>query len=271
MKYQVAIPSHKRVDQLQRRTLKTLDDGAVPLEKVTVFCSSSQQKRAYVDALPSAVDVVNGGMGIGTVRNFIHTYYPQGTHVFQLDDDIDGLYQRVNESTVTPLNNVHEFVKRCFQLCEAKGYHLWGVYPVKNPLFMNDRVTEDLRFICASLFGITVRDHDACHIDVDLKVDYELSIKHYVHDGGVLRFENVCYETNYYTNPGGLHDRRDVQMSVDAARTLCSKYPKFCKVNTARQNDYCEVKLAVDESRTQRQALQGLYSSTSINPQTNNG
>jgi hypothetical protein len=269
MKYKVAIPSHKRVDQLQSRTLKTLSEGGVPLSKVTVFCSTPQQQSAYAKALPSAVNVVNGGMGIDTVRNFIHGYYEEGTHVFQLDDDIDGLYQRIDKSTVHPLDDVDGFVKQSFQLCEAKGYHLWGVYPVKNPLFMNDRVTEDLRFICASLFGITVRDHDACQIDVDLKVDYELSIKHYVHDGGLLRFENVCYKTNYYTNPGGLHDRRDVQMSVDAARTLCSKYPKFCKVNTARQNDYCEIKLSVDETRTQKEALQGLYSSTSITPQAN--
>ena len=69
---------------------------------------------------------------------------------------------------------------------------------------------------------------------IDDKEDYERSIKYYLKDDGVLRFNNVCARTNCYKEPGGMQVERTPQRIHDSAVYLCEKYPELCTLNTQK-------------------------------------
>ena len=61
---------------------------------------------------------------------------------------------------------------------------------------------------------------------LDDKEDYERSIKYYLKDGGLVRFNNVCARTNCYQEPGGMQVERTKQRIHDSAVLFMSKIPR---------------------------------------------
>jgi hypothetical protein len=78
---------------------------------------------------------------------------------------------------------------------------------------------------------------------IDDKEDYERSIKYYLKDGGVLRFNNVTCRTNCYKEPGGMQVERTKKRIHDSAVYLTKKYPNLCTLNTGKKSGFTEVRL----------------------------
>ena len=75
------------------------------------------------------------------------------------------------------------------------------------------------------------------------KEDYERTIKYYLGDGGVLRYNNVSCNTKCYKEPGGIQATRKKEDSRRNAHYLMNKYPDLVKINNNRNSGFVEIRL----------------------------
>jgi hypothetical protein len=193
--YQIALPTYNRADVLIEKTLATLHDYHIDPERITIFVANEQQKDLYKEKIPKDMynKVVVGVKGLANVRNFITEYYPLGTEIVSLDDDISNFMQLNKEGDkLVPLKNLHKVIEDGFNLCKKFKYHMWGLSPVKNAFFMKNQVSTNLKFIIGNCYGFINR---RIKVHSDFKDDYELSLENSMRDGGVIRFNNVVAST----------------------------------------------------------------------------
>ena len=86
----IVIPSYKRSKVINNKTLKYLSKCNIPLSNVDVFVSDKEQLNEYKkNCKYKEVNFIIGGENITQQRNIIHTYYPDGSLILSMDDDID--------------------------------------------------------------------------------------------------------------------------------------------------------------------------------------
>lgn len=265
--YVVAIPSYKRSKTLQNKTMKVLKEHKIDPKRIYIFVADKEQEGIYRDELPvgSYNKLVVGVPGIKNIRNFMPKYFPEGQNIFYMDDDISHVFQNFNNARTLPrlnketydkkhnklvkLKNLHKFIESAFALAKKRKMDNWGVYPVENPYFMKpttrkpeDYTSTNLCYIIGFMTGV-VNNRNAEVRTIDDKEDYERSIKYYLKDNGVLRFNNVTCRTNCYKEPGGMQVERTKKRIHDSAVYLTEKYPNLCKLNTGKKSGYTEVRL----------------------------
>jgi hypothetical protein len=230
--YVVAIPTYKRYEQVLNKSLNTLLRHKVPASKIHIFVANRAEEKAYREALPAGSygKIVVGVIGINAQRKFMVRYFKEGTNVLFLDDDVERV-ERLRQGKYTEVRDLDKFARDAFAECREKGIYLWGIYPVRNPMFMENRPQKSygLRFILGTFFGQIIR-HDAdLRPKTAEKEDVENSILHYKKDCGLLRFEKVTIKTKFYNPDGGIaamtKDRKKVHET--AAKYLERTYPEF--------------------------------------------
>lgn len=227
--YVVAIPSYRRAELLRDKTLRMLSKGGVPPERIHVFVANKTEAAAYAAAIPRELygRIVVGKRGITPQRRFIARHFAEGTAIVSVDDDVASLHRRVSATELSPpIADVHGFFARAFAECRREGLYLWGVYPVLNAFYMKPGVTHDLKFVLGTLYGFINRRDRALMPTLGEKEDIEMSIRYYLKDGGVVRFNDVALKTRFHNPNGGLGDvagRFDV--NERAAAALKARYP----------------------------------------------
>ena len=258
--YVVAIPSYRRPDTLKNKSLAVLKHYKIDPKKIHIFVADKDQKKVYEDALDRKDyhKIIVGVPGIKNIRNFMPNYFPEGQYIFYMDDDIYKVDDTVNTTgdiknkkgnKQVPLKSLKALIDQAFKLSEKSGITNWGVYPVNNPFFMKPR-TNDIRdyvgtnlcYIIGFMTGV-INNRKAEVRTVDDKEDYERSIKYYLKDGGVLRFNNVTCYTKCYKEPGGMQVERTKQRIHDSAVYLTDVYPELCTLNTTKKSGFTEVRL----------------------------
>lgn len=240
----VGIPSRGRHDTISEKTLRMLAECNVSPDNVRVFvpCDELADYDRYVDRGLCA-EVLPGGMTQSENRNAVMRYFPEGTPVVQMDDDVSALVRRVNDKTSEPIRDLAQFFSFAFRSTAAVG-GLWGVYPVLNPMFMQDTVTSDLRFCIGQCFGVINSHADHNMTVLNAKNDYERTLRWWDHDGAVTRFNYVAAKSSMYGR-GGLQsagiDRR--QLNRDAVRFLRRQWPQYVTVKQNKSQGGLEVAL----------------------------
>lgn len=241
--YVVAIPTYNRQDVLADKSLKTLIEGGVNKNKIYLFVANKEQYKLYENAIPKNMynKIVIGKIGIANQRKFISKYFPEGQYIISMDDDVEEVLMLKGEKLVK-LKNLDNFFKEAYQLLKKERLFIWGVYPVKNPFFMYNTVTTDLRFIIGVLFGYINRHNKKLEPSIrsETKEDYEQTILYYKMDGGVMRFNNITPKTKFNA-PGGLGTDR-YERNKNAAIYLKEKYPDIVN-RFERKNGMPEIKL----------------------------
>ena len=225
--------------------------------------------------------LIIGKKGIKQIRNFMANYFDEGQHIVYMDDDIGKIWECVNtdkpykkeNNKVIKLKSLDKFIKKAFKLSKKIGFHNWGVYPRDNPYFMkpsnfkakkskkskkstnlekSDKkqstktpmvpncVSTDLKFLIGFLTGV-INNRNAEKRTIGDKEDYERTIKYFIKDGGVLRFNNISCYTRCYKTPGGIQADRKKHLSEKNANILIKKYPKLVSINNSRNSDYVEI------------------------------
>jgi hypothetical protein len=240
-----------RYDLLISKTLKTLHYGNVPQDAITIFVSSQEEKDIYLRTLREKgakllpnydvtdFRIVVGVRGIGDQRNFIVRYFwNEGKeNVVFMDDDVSKLeFYNSNTNCFRKITNIPEMIENGFNMCESRDIYLWGIYAVRNPMFIKQRPEneEGLFFIVGPFYGQRIRNPDV-HSDIlttmKVKVDVENSILHYIKDGKVLRFNRYTLTTKYANSKGGIAEnvgKDNLQrLHTQAAMILKEKYPKY--------------------------------------------
>ena len=99
------------------------------------------------------------------------------------------------------------------------------MYPVFNPYFRKPRpkITTQLNYIVGAMYGIINRPN-LSSIQLCLtksnsqKEDVERTIKYFIEDGIVIRFNKIGFKTKYYGSSGGLGSFKD---RLDSMKQAC--------------------------------------------------
>jgi len=238
--YKVVIPSYDRFNTIKEKTLKVLLSSGIHIKDIYIFVSSIKQKLLYQSSLGNSYNIIVGKKGITNQRIFIQHYFPPGTHIVSMDDDI----QQVNKlkgDKLVHLHDLHSFFINSFKFIINNNAFIWGVYPVRNPFFMHNTVSRDLKFIIGTFYGFIVR-HDKDLIPIcKEKEDYELSILYFLKDNTIIRFNNITFKTIFRTSGGIGTIQGRIKDNFKAALFLNKKYPQF--VSIFERNGVKEIRL----------------------------
>jgi len=237
--YYVAIPSYDRAESLLSKTLHTLHQCKVPSNLIYIFVANESQYIIYKKVI-KGYTIIIGKLGITQQRRFIKNYFKEGDHVVSMDDDVEEV-NKLNGDKLNKIHNLDHFFKDAFVRIQQENLFLWGIYPVRNPFFMKNTITTNLRFIIGTLYGFIVRHSKDLDPKCKEKEDYEQSILYYLKDGGVLRFNNITMKTKFKAKGGlGLIENR-YKDNEEAALYLSKTYPQF--VSVFKRRNMFEIKL----------------------------
>lgn len=257
----IAIPSYNRSQLIIDKTLSTLKKLNIPSNLINIFVANKKEFVEYKNVIPKELynNIIIGKLGLKNQRNFINNYYPEGTWLVQMDDDIDDIMIISNLKDYSVKNNkikkkcrhlisipnLYNFITNAFKICKNKNLYLWGVYPIANAYFMNPIIREDLRFIVGPFWGCIVRHLSNLKISLDEKENVERSLLYYKNDGGVIRFDYVAVKTKYYKNPGGMQISNNKSFRKNAAEKsaviLHNKFPNLTKIKRTKKSGITEL------------------------------
>jgi len=257
----IAIPSYNRSSYILQKTLNLLFRFHIATNRIAIFVVSEELIK-YQEALINYPDIsiVVGPIGLHNMRNFIRLYYPEGTYLLQIDDDIEDLYEMIEDITIPnlkiskrypliplTLDRFREEIIRAFQQLTLKGYNFFGIYPVKNGYFMKDlpEYTYDLRFCVGAFWGCINQHNTSLILQLEEKEDFERTLRYYHQDGGVLRLNRIVPKTKYYKCAGGMQSRpfNRIETSKESCSFLLHHYPNNCRLYTSKKSGIWEVRL----------------------------
>ena len=265
--YVIAIPSYNRTDIIQTHTLALLNRHNIKPEHITIFVANKEEYDIYKSNVPEFLynNLIIGALGLKNQRNFINAYYPEGTYIVEMDDDIQKIMQLEvksktsklskrlqskttklkSKSTVKPIEDLDTFIRNAFNMCIERNIFLWGIYPLINPYFMSNKVTTDLRFIVGPMWGMINRHRKDLKLTIDEKENSERTLQFWVADGSVLRFNNIGISTKYYKNKGGMQsegkNRKDE--ALKSVYYLNKMYPTLTKISLTKKSGMPEIKM----------------------------
>lgn len=233
--YQIAIPTHLRSDTIAKHTLKLIEGVSVP---VTLFCSNEADAALYRKYETDMVRVVVTNTTDATGKfNAIQEWYPAGTFVFVIEDDIKSVQSLYTQSVRSILNQMYTF-------CNQHDIAACGVYPSSNKYFMKKSIDVGMTYLVANLFGFTASADKRLLCTLPSKTDYERSVRYAQVYGRVARFNFVSCITNNYKNAGGMQELTNrAQLEADASYALAEMYPNVFSINTNRKSQYTEVNM----------------------------
>lgn len=257
MKFKIAIPTIARAETIKNKTINYLSKTDIDFKEVDLFLSDGDELDAYKKSLKEYPInfIVTNKKHVNTQRNFIVDYYKEGQLVLGIDDDIQSIEMRVNEKKTMPLLNLTDFVNQAFEISLKHNFDMWGVNAVLNPYFMTNNISFNLKYIVACFYGWRNTHKDKAYVSTNPeygKEDYERSIKYYMEDGGVTRFNYVSPKTKYYSEDGGIQTYRTVEYEQKAVDWLLKTFPMFCVVNTHKKSKWPEVRLKDQRKKVKR-------------------
>jgi hypothetical protein len=189
-----------------------------------------------------------GRKGLVQQRQFIMESFPAGKNIVFLDDDVSSI--DLSMSGIFKDQTLDYFIRYAFKESKKCGSYIWGVYPVFNPFFRGAReeVSTCLNYIVGAFYGIINRPKlPSLRLLLTesngQKEDVERTLKYFITDGIVIRFNKVGFETKYYGKSGGLGTFEDrLKPMLEASMLLKQHYPEYGSVYT-KKNGMTEFKL----------------------------
>ena len=257
MKFRIAIPTITRYKTIKQHTLSYLEKTDINFKNVDLFLSNEEELPHYKEELKNYPInfIVTNQKHVNTQRNFIVKYYKENQLVLGIDDDIKNIEIKVNDKKTTTLTNLIDFVHKAFEICLPNKIDIWGVNPVLNPFFMSNKITFNLKYVPAGFYGWRNSYQDKAFVSTNPeygKEDFERSIRYYIADGGVGRFNYVSMNTKYYAGSGGINSYRTVEYEQKAVEWLIKKFPLYCSLNTHKKSKWPEVRLKDQRKRVKR-------------------
>jgi len=238
--YKLIIPSFKRHKTLKEKTLNYLLQTNIPSKNIFIYVANEEEKIIYKDYLDSNTyaDIVVGKRGIPQQRNYIQKTHKIGEHIFMLDDDLKSISTKVNNKKLMQIQDLEDFINHAFKMCNKNKVRYFGTYPVDNPFFMKNNISFDLKYIVGNVIGV-INNHDVlrdegeeCKARLDYtagKESHEMTIKYFLADKGIGRFNYVAPTCVYWGGEGGHQVSRNAKGEKEATDWLYSKYPQYFK------------------------------------------
>lgn len=263
--YIVCIPSYKRATLCNEKTLNTLRENKIDASRIYVYVADREDYELYLKTLDKTRynKLVIGEKGLVPQRQFIANQWTNDKHIVFFDDDVERIDLSLSDKFKT--HTLDYFFKFAFTECEKHSSYIWGVYAVFNPFFRKPRqeMTTGLNYIVGAFYGIINRPKlDAIKLTITnengQKEDVERTLKYFIHDGIVLRFNKVGFVTKYYGKEGGLGRFEDrIKPMTDASNKLKKQYSEYGDIKK-RGNGMVEFVLKKIPARTGNSVTQKL-------------
>jgi len=239
---QIAIPSYRRADKIFELTIASLIRSGANLADVTVFLSDPEEHDDYVRQTGGMVKIVDSVPTKSKNVSRILDYYPKGTEILFVDDDIKS-FEKLSKDGKKLVESNLDFAKKGFELCHQLGTSTWGIYAARNAFFMKPRITRGLFLQVGSCWGLINTGSEAHHVLTDEKDDYRRGFQVFAEEGGLVRFDYITVNTAYYKQPGGMQEKRTPKIIERAAKILAEDYPDYCKVYQSKGKGTWELRL----------------------------
>lgn len=240
---QIAICSYRRPEKIFNNTIASLMRSGVDLKDITVFISDPREHDAYVKGTGGMVKIVDSVPTLSGNRTFAMQYYPKGEKIVFVDDDIKAFERLSLDGKKLVEAQFYDFANKGFEWCEKEGKTIWGIYAARNPFFMKKRITEGLFLPVGSCYGIINTGQKSHIISSDEKEDYRRGFQTFREEGGLIRLEYITVNTAYYTEGGGMQERRTDKTIERAAKSLAEEYPDYCSVYKSKGKGTWELRL----------------------------
>jgi hypothetical protein len=222
--YIITIPTYKRYNELNKKTLSTLSRYNIPSKKIYIFVASDEEKIEYEKNI-SADDyneMVVGFLGITNQRNFITNYFPDDTYIISMDDDIEKILKLGKD-----IDSFEELIQSGYDLMKKNQCDTWGIYPVNNVFFIKNQkeYTYNFKFIIGCLYGFINNKKYVLNNECECKEDYERSLLSYMNCGAIMRCNHVSVKSKFYA-VGGLGKNRD-ESNIKSVEYLVTTYPLY--------------------------------------------
>jgi hypothetical protein len=226
------IKGKSKPDDHKKYEYETRDDGS---RERKVWVRRSKELEEFSDAVlykkrlknnPYGQRIVVGKKGIGPQRNFIQRYYPEGTHLLSLDDDLSGLFELMLNAKVTKEGKIrdegvdvggkkfHAIIRKAFEECHRQDSHLFGFFASnernQGPAVRRALIDTKPCYIIASMYGKIVRRSE----DLEVRMlnhaeDQERTLRFLAKDGVIVRFNKYSVNKGTsYLSLGGIQDAR---------------------------------------------------------------
>jgi hypothetical protein len=248
--YIICIPTYKRHTICKTQTLTTLKNNSIDPKKIYIYVANKNEYDIYSQTLDENTynKIIIGKKGLVQQREFIMKQWPQGKNIVFLDDDIKSI--DLSLSSIFKSHNLNYFIKYAFTQCITNKAFIWGVYPVYNVFFREPvpEISTDLKYIVGAFYGIINRPNlNSIKLTITKKngqkEDVERSIKYFITDKIVLRFNRIGFITQYYNKEGGLGTHEDrLKPMKEACKKIIKKYPKYTYLKT-KKTGMCDVGL----------------------------
>lgn len=232
--YTVIVPTMGRYNKV-----KPLTTLGLPRDYYVLCVNDESEKAKYEAENPGVEILVSHKRGCMPNRNFLLDYFPEGSKILMVDDDVEGLFEqrapgRKGLVKMTG-DEVDTLIKKGFHLCEVNGTKFWGVYPTYNHYFMSRTIVPH-GFIVGMFMGIIVSDQ-RFDTNVKFKDDYAFTCQHILKYKKIVRFNYVCVKAQYLTNAGGSANFRTAEAIEQDVEYLIRKYPNFVQRNNKREGN----------------------------------
>lgn len=241
--YIIAIPSYKRAEVCRDKTLEMLHKNHIPSNKIFIYVANKEEYEEYKKVIDNSKynKLIVGIKGLVPQRQFIMSQWPEGKHIVFFDDDVAKI-----DLTISPMfrgKSLNNFLISAFEECKKQHSYIWGVYPVFNPFFRKGReeISTCLNYIVGAFYGVINRPKlKAIQLTLTKengqKEDVERTIKYFIYDGIVIRFNRISFETRYYNpNGSGLGTFKDrLKPMLEASQKLLKSYPEYGSISTKK-------------------------------------
>lgn len=241
----IAIPSYKRSLTIKEKTLNyLLNDCGINPRGIDVFVADLDEFNDYAYLMSLGIRVIVGKPTLRAQRNFIDNYYDIGECILQIDDDIKGIYKKIDDKNTELFTDLLSLAKKGFDECLKNGTKIWGISAVHNPFFMKDTISTNLKYIIGCFWGQIITKDKSLSVSLEDKEDFERTIIYFDKFKSVVRFNGYAPVSNFYTEKGGMQETRTKERVMKSAIFLSKKYPNYCSINTGKKNkDFWEIKL----------------------------
>lgn len=214
-RYVIAIPSHKRSKILNEKTLSMLHREGINKDNIYVFVDEPEISE-YDDVLNKDYynKIVKGGTGLVKQLEVIEEYFADRMHIVRIDDDIEEIIMDMSCFNGCGLD---KFIRSAFSICLENNAYIWGVYNSFNKLFMLNRpeVNFNLNLIYGNFHGFINRPYKPrTKLNSQFRLtttintngncdDMEKTLRYWINDGIVVRFDRIVAKTIYFGKDGG--------------------------------------------------------------------
>ena len=231
-KIHIAIPSHNRLEMLQKNTLSLLKKHKIDFNQVFIFSSPDSYKLYKTIQEQWGFHLIKSKDSIKGIRNHIIKYFKSGVKVLEMDDDIQDIMNTKKGIKRTPVSDLYSLFEESFEKLNGKG--LWGMNTTdstKTPNGIDKFGTYTIINSCCGYFN-----DKRIKLTVKEKEDYDRVAQFYMLKLPILKRGAYGIKTNYWNNPGGIQSKYDkkkrIKIQKESAEILMKKFPGIFRKQT---------------------------------------